>query len=146
MVGYNSQTIANEFILLGRKDGGMTHSKLQKLVYFAHAMSLASYGEPLVKDTFQAWPFGPVSVSLFLSLKSCGKNKIIELIDHVNEDIDRRSKELISVVYDRVGKNEYWELSDFSYPDSPWRSVYVKGKSNPITNDSIVRYYTATEA
>lgn len=141
MKGYESKTIANQFISLAMDSGGLTHSKLQKLLYFSHAMSLATYGVPLVKDTFQAWPFGPVSVQLYLLLKERGKEKVKSLFEDVVEKLDDRTKDLIQIVYNRVGENEDWELSDFSHSDSPWKSVYVKGKSNPITNESIVNYY-----
>lgn len=145
MKAYSSKAIANEFIRLAQNDGGLTHMQIQKLVYFAHAMNLATYNEPLIRETFQAWPFGPVDVKIYLEFKGSGKTKIKELIENVNETIDERSKQLIEIIYDRLGKKSGWELSDFSHKESPWKSVFEKGKSNPITNDSIIKYYRSKE-
>lgn len=141
MKGYSSKAVANEFIHLAQENGGITHMKIQKLVYFAHAMNLATFNRPLIKETFQAWPFGPVDVTIYLEFRGYGKTKIKELIQNVNETIDERSKELIKIIYNRVGNDDKWELSDFSYKESPWKRVFEKGKSNSITNDSIIEYY-----
>ncbi len=39
--------------------------KLQKMVFFAHGYHLAKYGEPLIKDEFLAWKFGPVVLTIY---------------------------------------------------------------------------------
>ena len=45
----------------------MTAMKLEKLVYYSQAWSLAWDGEPLFNDDFQAWANGPVCPTLFYS-------------------------------------------------------------------------------
>ncbi|MBO6042891.1 MAG: hypothetical protein J6P47_00270 [Acetobacter sp.] len=40
---YSSFVVANEFIRLAQKGGGITHMQLQKLVYFAHAQDFVDY-------------------------------------------------------------------------------------------------------
>lgn len=39
--------------------------KLQKLLFFAHAIALAIFGAPLVQEPFEAWPYGPVVNSVY---------------------------------------------------------------------------------
>lgn len=45
--------------------GSMSAMKLQKLVYYAQAWSLALYGRPIFDSPIQAWSNGPVNQELF---------------------------------------------------------------------------------
>lgn len=45
--------------------GPMTTMKLQKLVYYSQAHSLATTGLSLFPEDFEAWTNGPVSLELF---------------------------------------------------------------------------------
>ena len=40
--------------------GPMSHLKLQKLLYYCDAYSLAYFDNPLIEDDFEAWVHGPV--------------------------------------------------------------------------------------
>lgn len=143
---YSSFVVANEFIRLAQKNGGITHMQLQKLIYFAHVKSLHKYGKPLVKGVFQAWTYGPVDISVYLEFRGSGKEKISE-IKNVSDQIDSNSKAIIKEVYDRYGHMPAWRLSDMTHEESspfgrPWCSVYTEGESNPIPNDLIMAQYT----
>ncbi|MGI9345805.1 MAG: Panacea domain-containing protein [Gammaproteobacteria bacterium] len=71
---YNSIEIANFFI---ENEPGISHLKLQKLVYCAHGWWLAFAKEQQVKDisgvlvdgAIEAWKYGPVYPSLFNVLR-----------------------------------------------------------------------------
>lgn len=43
---------------------------LQKLLYFAHGWFFSIYDEPLIKNKFEAWQFGPVQRVLYDQFKS----------------------------------------------------------------------------
>lgn len=45
--------------------GPLPQMKLQKLLYYCQAASLASYDSPLYADRIKAWAGGPVVVSLW---------------------------------------------------------------------------------
>lgn len=66
---YSARDIANWFLGAIDRDAGdaITHLKLQKLVYYAQAWSLAlpARGVPLFDEEMQAWAHGPVAESLF---------------------------------------------------------------------------------
>ncbi len=51
--------LLSEFILF--KYGPMSHLKLQKLLFYAQALHLAYFDEPIIEDDFEAWVHGPVS-------------------------------------------------------------------------------------
>lgn len=141
MKGYSSKAVANEFIYLSKNNGGITHMQIQKLVYFAHALSLVVYNRPLVKKKFQAWPYGPVDLDVYLVFRGSGKQKIKDLIQNISETIDNETHELITLVYETFGKKMGWELSEFSQEGSPWKETYKLGESNKISNKKIKKFY-----
>src|SRR5438045_3498157 len=64
---YTPLDIANWFLAGIDREAGdvITHLKLQKLVYYAQAWSLALLNKPLFEEEIQAWTHGPVVPSLF---------------------------------------------------------------------------------
>lgn len=143
MKAYSSKAIANEFIRLAQKDGGLTHMQIQKLIYFAHALSLVAYDRPLVKKKFQAWPYGPVDLDVFLVFRGSGKQKIKNLIQNIDQPIDSETHELIALVYQKFGKKTGWKLSELTHEGAPWKEAYKPGESNIISNEDIKKYYKA---
>ncbi|XUU49186.1 Panacea domain-containing protein [Serratia nematodiphila] len=77
-MAYSAIAVANAFIEKAKKCGikDLTPMKLQKLVFFAHAWSLAAYGEPLIRDKVLAWKYGPVIESVYHEFKAYGSNNI----------------------------------------------------------------------
>lgn len=80
---YNPISIANFFLRMASKNDMLIgHMKLQKLVYFAHGYYLAATkaleGEarPLIDEYFEAWPYGPVSRTIYEEFKDAGRNPI----------------------------------------------------------------------
>ena len=63
----NVDMVANFFISIGMMENEdyMTNLKLQKLVYFAQALSLVKNKKALFEDEFEAWDLGPVIPSLY---------------------------------------------------------------------------------
>ncbi|EDP6894160.1 DUF4065 domain-containing protein [Campylobacter lari] len=145
---YSSKAIANEFIRLAQKDNKtLTHMQLQKLIYFAHAVTLVIFKHPLVKNGFQAWPFGPVNLELYLELQGSGKNGIEKYInlDQYHNDIkyDEKTMKIIDSIYKKLGDKDGWELSKMTHQKGhPWSSVYKKGKSNLIDDNAIMYFYS----
>ncbi|WP_369788350.1 Panacea domain-containing protein [Rouxiella sp. WC2420] len=80
-MAYSAIAVANAFIEKAkeRRISDLTPMKLQKLVYFAHAWSLAAGNEPLINDQVKAWKFGPVIDSIYQEFKSYGSNNITKL-------------------------------------------------------------------
>ena len=63
--------VANQFIQLGIADGRpVDPMKLQKLVYIAEGWSLVKRHEPLIRESVEAWPYGPVVPQLYSAFKS----------------------------------------------------------------------------
>jgi uncharacterized phage-associated protein len=65
-MAYPASLIAQLFVNRAIKEGNpITQMKLQKMVYVAHGLYLASHNEPLIKENFQAWRFGPVVPDIY---------------------------------------------------------------------------------
>ncbi len=63
--------VANQFIQLGLADGRpVDPMKLQKLVYIAEGWSLVKRHKPLIRESVEAWPYGPVVPQLYTAFKS----------------------------------------------------------------------------
>jgi uncharacterized phage-associated protein len=83
----------------------LTNLKLNKVAYFLHAVSLAKIGEPLIRNHFESWDYGPVVASLYHRLKHYGDGPISKKIESVNYETGKYEE----VKTDRI-KNEVPEL------------------------------------
>ncbi len=54
----------------------VTNLSLQKLLFFAHAISLAEARRGLVSGFFEAWQFGPVHPLVYQCFRDCGAERI----------------------------------------------------------------------
>lgn len=132
---YKSIAIANQFIvsLPVRGISDVTHMKLQKLVFFAHAWHLAIAGKPLITEKVQAWKYGPVIPDLYRELKQYGdcvvKNLVtdydftgeITLITPMVDHSDAFVLDLLSQVIGIYGKYTSIQLSNLSHVEGdPW--------------------------
>ena len=55
--------VARQFVRLawnGEEPEGLTHMRLQKLLYYAQGWHLAAFGRPLFVGRIEAWKHGPV--------------------------------------------------------------------------------------
>jgi uncharacterized phage-associated protein len=67
------EDVVEYFIYLSSKDQkGISNKKLQKLVYYAQAWSLAFTEKPLFPEKFEAWIHGPAVPSLYRKFKKFG--------------------------------------------------------------------------
>ncbi|HAT8674872.1 DUF4065 domain-containing protein [Legionella pneumophila] len=78
---YSSIAVANKILDLARDRGiDISHLKLQKLVYLAHAIYLAIKKKPLIKEPIEAWKYGPVINKLYSICSKYGRKPIEEPI------------------------------------------------------------------
>lgn len=149
--GHDSRAIANEIIRIGNEKGiAISMMKLIKLVFFAHGWSLGIYGNPLSRDSVEAWQFGPVFRNLYDSLPYKGSEKITRPITSIfnseaiiSSEFSSKEIALIEKVIEEYGDLDAFELSDITHEiGSPWdRTIKSKGKFGVIDNDLIRRHY-----
>ena len=123
----------------------LTTMKLQKLMYYIQAWSLAWDDKPMFKEEFQAWANGPVCHELFKKHK--GKFVV------TSEDFEAREYEFseteldtIEAVLDFYGDKEPHWLSELTHSEDPWllaRDGCAPGDScnKVISKESMQEYY-----
>lgn len=158
----NPLAVANEIIRLANNAGTPpTQMKLQKLLFYAHGWYLALCHEPLVKETFQAWKYGPVLPSVYHEFKAFGTSGITregtELVRQLNGTLSWMApvltfekteivRQLIKKIWQVYGKYSGNQLSTMTHnPDTPWakaREGYDENERDiPIPNKLMKIYF-----
>ena len=79
-----ANAVANFFIEKSMKDKTpLSHMKIQKMIFFAHAVFFKKYHKPLIVDPVFAWKYGPVIQSLYHELKDYGDSPITRKISEL---------------------------------------------------------------
>ena len=126
--------------------GRITTMKLQKLVYYCQAWSLAWDGVPLFDDEFQAWANGPVCPTLF------GYHRGMFVVDEAlfdwlaDYDFSEDEIETMNTVLEYYGDKESQWLSELTHKEAPWKNARCgipDGEmcTNVITKESMQEYY-----
>jgi uncharacterized phage-associated protein len=70
---------ATKFLVFNAEasEDDMTNMRLNKLLYFAHGIHLANYGEPLFEEPVEAWTFGPVFPDIYHRFNKFGRMPIM---------------------------------------------------------------------
>jgi uncharacterized phage-associated protein len=102
--------------------------KIQKLVYFAHGWHLALKDCPLIKESIEAWPYGPVVPEIYHELKRFGsgvvKGRMRDEFYETPVVSDSVTRSLIDKVWDVYGGFDDVTLSAMTHrPDTPWSEV-----------------------
>lgn len=134
------------------KCGTMSTMKLQKLVYYCQAWSLAWDDAPLFDEAIQAWANGPVVPVLFDTHK--GRYNVNEKYFSVGNrkgDLDNLTpiqKDTIDSVIEFYGNKSPQWLSDLTHSEDPWKDARrgipegERGNSE-ITLEKMMEYYVS---
>lgn len=138
--------VADWFLAVIDREAGdsITHLKLQKLVYYAQAWSLALRGVPLFDEDMRAWAHGPVAESVWNKYRGNRWDAlphpgyIPELPD---EDAD-----FIGEVLDVYGDFSAKHLEEMTHRELPWiearGSLPPEERSNtPISKRTMSDFY-----
>jgi uncharacterized phage-associated protein len=150
-MSYEAETIANVFLRFAREDGrGISHMKIQKLLYFAqgHAMSLLD--AELISENCQAWDYGPVYPNVYRHLKKYGASAVrSEIMDE--EDAERfdpaqatEVRPFLRVVWSRYGELDGLRLSELSHvTNGPWARTrrMSHGYWRSVIDKALIREY-----
>lgn len=154
-MAYSAAAVANWFIERARAEGKfLTQMQLHKLVYFSHALSLASIGKPLVDEAPAAVEFGPVFPELYEFTKEYGGSPITMAI-HIAKGLgdlripvlpgaDKHARHCVESTWKTFGSMSATRLSRLSHEDNgPWHRIYNAGKGvwKRIPNEWIGEFY-----
>ncbi len=127
---------------------GITHLKLQKLLYNAQGVYLAIRGEEIFGDDLEAWEHGPVVREVYDTYCVFGKSPIIIPSTPENDKIvrkiesDAKVKEILDMVYDNFSIYTAWQLREMSHvKGGPWD----KTKRNEAIDIDLIKQYFENE-
>ena len=130
------------------KMGSMTTWKLQKLVYYCQAWSLAWDDDVLFPEEIQAWANGPVVPALYAEHR--GEYRVSRLSKGDLSILNHVQRETVDAVLAFYGdKSPQW-LSDLTHMEDPWKKARVgvpEGErgDHRITEESLAEYYGSLE-
>lgn len=147
--GYNQ--IADYFIGFANETGSLiTNLKLQKLVYYAQAWSLAINNNPLFEEDFEAWVHGPVLYDLYKKYRDYRWNPISKSIDFnsVKNGLDDGTAKLLKEVANVYFELDAYKLERLTHLEEPW--IEARGSlsenepcRNSINKNTMKRYYAS---
>ena len=135
----------------------ITQLQLHKILYFCHVWHLVETGRPLVKQSFEAWEYGPVLPFIYRQFKEFENRQINKKALKLNRANGRKEiveYDLSDDVYDTLGGivDFYSQMSAHDLVEmthiagGPWDIVWNhEGKANPgmcINNEEIIRFYS----
>lgn len=138
---YDVRDVAN-FVLdvADDREIAITNLSLQKLLYFIHGWFYSIYEEPLIKNKFEAWQYGPVQRVLYDQFKVFRDRPIRNVrTTYINPEdgqniykpygIGESHQETIKQVLDKYASYSAIQLVEKSHKeDSPWEFVWKQAE------------------
>jgi uncharacterized phage-associated protein len=127
--------VANKFIELSGGHG-VTHMKLQKLIYLAHEEYVRRTSQPLVNANPEVWQYGPVFGWLYHMLKEHQKAPITQPISIFPNTpaptlTDPNVISIVQDVWNKYGGLSAVQLSDLTHRiGTPWRTLAERHNYN----------------
>lgn len=123
--------------------GDITHLQLQKLLYYAQALSIIYYGKYAFSDDCEAWVHGPVFKNIYDIYKDYKYENI-----NSNQNIPSlkpEQKELLDTVAKTFGKYSGRILEEFTHKELPWKKaregITDDEKSERIIHKDLIKEY-----
>jgi uncharacterized phage-associated protein len=115
--------IADWFLSHVERSSGdaITHLKLQKLVYYGQAWSLANFNKPLFQEELQAWAHGPVATSVWNRHRDAGWEALPAPESCPN--LTREQDSILPLVLQEYGKFEAKFLEELTHSELPWKKT-----------------------
>lgn len=125
--------------------------RLEKLTYYADSWFAAWYGEPLFKESFEAWVDGPVAPVLYHANKGRLSATSRDLPGGDGAALFPREKTAISSVLNFYGAWTKEQLIEQTHQEEPWLEAREGlGKharsNNAISKETTMRFYARCEA
>jgi uncharacterized phage-associated protein len=133
---YDARVIANH--MLDYADGrgvALSNLPLNKITYFVHGIYYSTLSRPLIKNSFEAWEYGPVVRVIYDAFKCWGDRPIrsrarrFNPVENAYEEIaDRVTPEdslIVEGVFDMFSPMTAGQLIDLTHADgSPWAALW----------------------
>ena len=150
----HSPLIVADYILGTRTTTPLTPLQVNKLTYISHGFTLALDDEKLVRESVEAWKYGPVFPSLYYTLRDFGGDNIPSL-NYCNTSIGGREigdrtkflegvlgskTRIIDMVMETYGKLSGSRLIDLTHEKgTPWHRFYRRNKRGTIIPTNVIK-------
>ena len=134
---YDVRDIANFTLDFADERGvEISNLSLQKLLYFVHGWFYAVYDQPLIKNKFEAWQFGPVQRVIYDQFKNFSNEPIkVKRAKKINPltgdliysppEIKSDHEALIRAILEKYARYTAGQLVDESHAEEgPWEYVW----------------------
>lgn len=133
--------VANYMLDVAAQRGvSLTNLKLQKLLFFAHAISLTEQKTKLISGYFEAWQYGPVHPTVYQAFKSAGPEPInfrADSLDPVSRTrrplpilCESATRDICDRVMFQFGRMSAGRLVDVTHAvGGPWHHVVSASKT-----------------
>ena len=120
---------------------GISHLKLQKILYFSQAAHLALKDNVLFEDKIEAWDFGPVVVNVYHKFKGRGNLPIDKPTNQkYSQNIDEDTADFLEQMWQIFGEFSATRLVNITHKHRPWMDAYKKDKKE-IYPEVMKSYY-----
>jgi uncharacterized phage-associated protein len=135
-MSYDCRAVANAILdIADRRGVGLSHMAVHKVMYYAHGWRLATTGEPLIAQEFEAWRDGPVQRIVWDCFKHFGFHPVtaratrLDLVTRertvVRENVASADLDLLDQVVSGYGHIDARELSRMTHEEGgPWDKVW----------------------
>ena len=131
----------------------LTHLRIQKLLYYVQAWSLAQRGGPMFDERIEAWAHGPVVCELFHRFADRGRGPVLpEDVDAEGEiDLSEEDRAFVASVWEAYKGYSALSLREMTHQDEPWlnaRKGYAPADhcEEEITHDAMKAYFVEQPA
>ncbi|MCR5319091.1 MAG: DUF4065 domain-containing protein [Treponema sp.] len=115
--------------------------KLQKLLFYAQAVSLVLGKKPLFQDKIEAWDYGPVVPCIYRKYKKYDAQIPKKKTTQKGHE-DPECFHWIDLALSHYGDMTGSQLITLTHSEKPWQTAYAKGRNTEITKTSIKAFYS----
>lgn len=109
--------------------------KMQKLLYYCQAWSLATRGLGIFPDRVQAWKHGPVVASIYPLHR--GDIVLDNWVVGDGAKLSSEDQAIANAVIDVYGGFTGWELRDLTHREDPWKRAWEESGQGLIQGHEI---------
>ncbi|MGP8235318.1 MAG: Panacea domain-containing protein [Limisphaerales bacterium] len=133
--------VADYFLAQQNAEAGdlISNLKLQKLLYYAQGLHVASEKRPLFADKIHAWKHGPVVPSVYHKFKKFGCKSLPLPKGFDPLVIPVRARKFLDEVYKVYGQFSAWKLREMTHEEPPF--LAAASDNGEITLASMAEYF-----
>lgn len=140
---YNCFDIAKQFLKFANEEGrGLEPMKLLKLTYIAHGWYLGFYDKPLIKNSVQAWKYGPVIPELYHVTKRFGSRNVdLETIELYSDNkLSESDQNFVKAIWNTYKAFSGLDLSSMTHvKDTPWDESFDSYQYHTVISNDVIK-------